>query len=95
MFNIETASRAKRGFPLASFFLFMAAANLLLRWCYVLTELMVEYWVYPSMAWLGLPWLHLMEMEGWPFDPAAYDAELTLARKGLQKQREKARPGVP
>ena len=55
----------RNGHRLAAFLLFMVAANLLLRWFYVLSELMVEYRVYPSMPWLcllagaGLAWLFL------------------------------------
>ena len=37
-----------------AFLVFMILANLLLRWGYVVSELMVEYRAYPSMPWLGL-----------------------------------------
>ncbi len=72
-----------------AFLLFMIVANLLLRWGYVVSELMVEYRAYPSMPWLGqLAGWGLLRLWEWRKGAAYAALALVLAAGiGLTRQR--------
>ncbi len=53
--GVGVALLAWKGQRLPAFLLAMIAVNLLLRFLYSVSELMVEYRIYPSIPWVALP----------------------------------------